>query len=52
MTIVSAHTKVPSISIIRLFYVDIWAWALDRGVLCAVRLADRELAWQIYIARY
>jgi hypothetical protein len=52
ITIVSGHTKVPSVGMIRRFCVDVWAWALDRGELWAIRLAGRELAWQIYMARY
>ncbi|RAL04850.1 uncharacterized protein BO80DRAFT_461885 [Aspergillus ibericus CBS 121593] len=52
LTIVSAHTGVLSVAMVRRFCVDVWAWAVDNGALWAIHLAGRELAWQLYMARY
>ncbi|BCS01766.1 uncharacterized protein AKAW2_60030S [Aspergillus luchuensis] len=52
LTIVSVHQEVPGTAIVRRFCIDVWAWALDNGALWAIHLAGRELAWQIYMARY
>ncbi|OOF93615.1 hypothetical protein ASPCADRAFT_53374 [Aspergillus carbonarius ITEM 5010] len=52
LTIISAHTGVLSVAMIRRFCIDVWAWAVDNRALWAIHLAGRELAWQIYMARY
>ncbi|PWY90342.1 hypothetical protein BO94DRAFT_22972 [Aspergillus sclerotioniger CBS 115572] len=52
MTIVSAHRGVLSVPMIRRFCIDVWAWAVNNGALWAIHLAGRELAWQLYMARY
>jgi hypothetical protein len=52
LTIVSGHTGMQCMDIIRRFCIDVWAWAIDNGAYWAIHHAGRELAWQIYMARY
>lgn len=51
-TMISGHTGVESVDIIRRFTIDVWAWAIDNRADWAIHLAGRMLLWQYYMARY
>ncbi|KID91855.1 hypothetical protein MAJ_10878, partial [Metarhizium majus ARSEF 297] len=52
LTIVSAHTGLESVDLVRRFCIDVWAWTIDSRSDWAIRGAGRVLMSQIHVNRY
>ncbi|GIJ99387.1 hypothetical protein Aspvir_001519 [Aspergillus viridinutans] len=52
LTIVSVHTGLESVDILRRFCVDVWAWAINHDAEWILHATGRVFISQIYTARY